>query len=201
MVDDQLSVRELLAKELERGGWSEPPLAVAETGPQALQMARTYSPELVVLGLALPGLNAPEVIAAVRGEAPGTKFVIFTGSRNHALLAAGLAVSPQGFVHKTEPLELLREAIEAVVAGKTFWGPYATNVAGEARDGGQGHLSPRQRTVLRLIAEGLSTKQVAAKLGVAPKTVEHYRTQISERLGLRDIASLTRYAIRSGLVE
>lgn len=203
MVDDQLAVRGLLAIELQVGGWSQTPIASATTGRQAIQMFRAHAPELIILGLALPEMNGPEIISAIRAESPGTKFLVFTSTKNTDLLAAGLLTAPQGFVHKTEPLGILREGIEAVVSGKTYWGAFATKVAEEMRHrrpSGDA-LTPRLRTILQMIAEGSSTKQVAARLSISPKTVEHYRTQLAQKLGLHDIASLTRYAVRSGIVE
>lgn len=202
VVDDQISVREMLAMVLER----ETEFSVAgaaATGFEGLRAFREVRPSLVVAALALPQMNGVEMIAAMREERPEVRILIYSGSRNHELIGAGLAAGAHGFVHKTEPLETLRAGVFAVARGSSFFGPFATRVLDESRgkERPAASLSPRQRLVLQMVAEGLSTKQVAGRLSLAPKTVEHYRTQLMQKLGLRDVASLTRYAVRCGLVE
>ncbi|MDX2081779.1 MAG: response regulator transcription factor [Terrimicrobiaceae bacterium] len=202
VVDDQISVRELMAGEIVR---MVPNARVehAESGLDGLRMARSMAPVLVVLGLILPGMSGAELIALLRDELAFAKVLVFTGTRNREMLFAGLRARPHGFVHKTEPLETFREAVLAVLSGKTFLGPFATRLSDEAPGelAGRPALPPKLRTVLQLIAEGASTKEVAVRLAISPKTVEHYRTQLAQKLGLRDVASLTRYAVRTGLVD
>jgi DNA-binding NarL/FixJ family response regulator len=202
VIDDQISVREMLAIVLERevefsvGG-------AAASGFEGLRLFRKLRPALVVAALALPEMNGAEMIAAMREEQPKVRIMIYSGSRNRELIDAGLAAGAHGFVHKTEPLETLRAGFLAVARGSSFFGPFATRALDELRASRRvaGGLTSRQRLVLQMVAEGLSTKQVAGRLSLAPKTVEHYRTQLMQKLGLRDVASLTRYAVRCGLVE
>lgn len=202
VVDDQVSVREMVAMVLERESRFVV-VAAASTGFEGLGLFRRHRPDLVITGLTLPEMNGPEMVHAMREETPEARMLIYSGSRNRELIAAGLEARAHGFVHKTEPLDVLREGFCAVARGARFFSPYASGVLDEmgVRAITAGGLSPRQRLVLQFVAEGLSTKQMAGRLSLAPKTVEHYRTQLMQKLGLRDIASLTRYAVRCGLVE
>lgn len=202
IVDDQVSVREMVAMLVDR----QSGLAVsaeATTGLEGLRMFRRHRPHLVIAALALPEMNGAEMIHAMREELPAARVLIYTGTRNGELIAAGLAARAHGFVHKTEPLGLLRQGLEALTRGSSFFSPFATRAidARPASAPAAGGLSSRDRLVLQFVAEGLSTKQMAARISLAPKTVERYRIQLMEKLGLRDVASLTRYAVRCGLVE
>ena len=201
LVDDQISVREMVAMVLDRDG-SFTVVAEASSGIDGLRTTRRYRPELVISALALPEMNGPELIRALREENPPTRVLVYSESRNRTLSLAGIEAGAHGFVHKTEPMLTLRQAVCAVAGGLTFFGCYATQLLDETRaqQKSQGGLTSKQRVVLQMIAEGMSTKQVAGRLSLSPKTVEHYRTQVMQRLGLHDIASLTRYAVRCGIV-
>lgn len=202
LVDDQVSVREMVALVLDREGQFVV-VAEASSGTEALTHYRRHKPELVILGLALPEMGGAETLRALRQEAPEARLLIFSGTRNHALLREGIKARPHGFVHKTEPLETLRHAVHAVARGHRFFGAFATQIEQEIADGEQvaTELTPRQRRVLQLIAEGNSTREVATQLDLSPKTIEHYRNQIMQRLNVRDVASLVRHALQTGLVN
>ena len=202
IVDDQVAVREMLGGVLE--GMAEfRVVAEAATGMEGLRAFRLRKPDLVVAGLALREMSGPEMFVAIREEAAAVRRVIFSGTRNRALLFTGLRCGVHGFVHKTEPLSVLREALQAVAAGRTFFGAFATALTDEAAAGKglNAALPPQQRVVLQLIAEGQSTKQIASRLALSPKTIDNYRSRLMEKLGVRDVASLTVYAFHEGLVE
>lgn len=201
VVDDQISVREMVAMVLERDGLFAV-AAEAASGIDGLRLLREHRPELLIAALALPEMSGPGMIHAIRNELPETRVLIYSGSRNRALILEGLEAGPHGFVHKTEPLSTLQQAFVAVANGSSFFCPFATRLLDETRRKGasDGRLTPKERTVLQMVAEGMSTKQVAGRLSLSPKTVEHYRMQLMQKLGLRDVASLTRYAVRCGLV-
>ena len=201
VVDDQVSVREMVAMVLDRDG-SFAVVAEAASGIDGLRLFRKHEPVLVIAALALPEMNGPEMIRAMREENSDARFLVYSGSRSRPLVLAGLEAGPHGFVHKTEPLSTLCQAFVAVTNGAVFFGPFATKVLDETRAVSKPHagLTAKQRVVLQMVAEGMSTKQVAGRLSLSPKTVEHYRKQLMQKLGLRDVASLTRYAVRCGLV-
>lgn len=200
LVDDQVAVRELTIMLLCQLGFAI--AAEARSGEEALRQLPRRPAQLVVLGLALPEMSGPDLLVALRRTAPGVRTVVFTGTRNAELIAAGLEARPFGFVHKTEPLAVFREALSAVAGGGSFLGPFATQWQ-QANRGrlGLAALAPQQRRLLQLIAEGLSTKEAAERMAVSPRTAENYRMQLMQRLGVRDVASLTRYAVRCGVVE
>jgi len=202
LADDEVSVREMLATSLHSEGVFTV-AGEASSGLEALELFRNHRPELIVLALPLPGVAGPEVLRMIRAEQPETRFLVYCGTRNPALLRAGLESRPHGFVHKTEPFETLRIALRAVAAGGSFFGPFATRL--DQREDGEERfdktLTPKQRIVLQMIAEGKSTRETAALLNLSPKTIEHYRAQIMRRMGVRDVASLTRHALRLGLVQ
>ncbi|MGH8047377.1 MAG: response regulator, partial [Chthoniobacterales bacterium] len=201
LVDDQISVREMLAVVLGRERRFTV-VAEASSGLEGLRAFRKFRTDVVITALALPEMGGPEMILAMREERPAARMLVYTGSRSRPLLLAALEAGPQGFVHKVDPLSALCQALHAVADGFSFLGPFVTKMVEETRSDAKPHsdLTPKQRVVLQMVAEGLSTKQVAGRLSLSPKTVEHYRTQVMQKLGLRDVASLTRYAVRCGLV-
>ena len=202
MLDDQISVREMAAAMVTSEGLCDV-VGQASSGVEGLRMFRTLRPGAVILALALPEMSGAEVLLAMREENPRLPVLVYSGTKSQDLWRAGLKAGPQGVVHKTESMATLREGVTAVLTGQTFFGRFATAKMEEMRMGGpaEGGLPPRLRTVLQMIAEGRSTKQVAARLSLSPKTVEHYRTKLMQKLGLKDVASLTRYAVRCGLVD
>ena len=169
-----------------------------------MRLFRNLLPSLVVAALSLPEMGGAEMVRAMREERAETRVLIYTGTRNLEMLRAGLAARPHGFVHKTDSLATLNEALGAVAQGACFFSPFATRILDGMGLGGATEacrLTGKEREVLRLVAEGLSTKQVADRLSMAPKTAEHHRGEVMRKLGLRDVASLTRYAVRCGIVE
>jgi len=202
MLDDQVSVREMAAAMVTSEGLCAV-VGQASSGVEGLRMFRKLRPGAVILALALPEMSGAEVLLAMREENPRLPVLVYSGTKSQDLWRAGLKAGPQGVVHKTESMATLREGVTAVVSGQTFFGRFATTKMEEMRMGGEAEegLAPRLRTVLQMIAEGLSTKQVATRLSLSPKTVEHYRTKLMQKIGVKDVASLTRYALRCGLVD
>jgi len=202
MLDDQVSVREMAAAMVTSEGLCAV-VGQASSGVEGLRMFRKLRPGAVILALALPEMSGAEVLLAMREENPRLPVLVYSGTKSQDLWRAGLKAGPQGVVHKTESMATLREGVTAVVSGQTFFGRFATTKMEEMRIGGEAEegLAPRLRTVLQMIAEGLSTKQVATRLSLSPKTVEHYRTKLMQKIGVKDVASLTRYALRCGLVD
>ena len=202
MLDDQVSVREMAAAMVTSEGLCAV-VGQASSGVEGLRMFRKLRPGAVILALALPEMSGAEVLLAMREENPRLPVLVYSGTKSQDLWRAGLKAGPQGVVHKTESMATLREGVTAVVSGQTFFGRFATTKMEEMRIGGEAEegLAPRLRTVLQMIAEGLSTKQVATRLSLSPKTVEHHRTKLMQKIGVKDVASLTRYALRCGLVD
>jgi DNA-binding NarL/FixJ family response regulator len=182
-------------------------VAEAADGPTALDQIATHRPDVTLLDIAMPGLNGLEVAARVAGDYPQTRVIILTMHLDAEYVRKAIQVGAAGYLLKDSGIPELELAIRAVARGETYLSPlvskqfmadYLRQSSGEATPGMS--LTPRQREVLRLIAEGKSTKQMARILGISVKTVESHRTQLMDRLDIHEVASLVRHALRIGLI-
>ena len=131
------------------------------------------------------------------------RFMVYSGTLNRGLIVEALQARPHGFVHKSDRLPTFCEALRAVADGCSYFTPFATKLMDDERQVNTvaAHLTERERAVLQMIAEGMSNKEMASRFSIAPKTVEHHRAQVMQKLGLHSVATLTRYAVRQGLVS
>jgi len=201
LVDDHVSIREMLAILLKREGPYEV-VGEAGSGFEAMKVVRKWRPRLLILDLVLPEMNGAEVIRSLRAELRDTRVLVYSGAQNRELVLAALRERPHGFVHKLDPLDTFREALRTVTAGGTYFTPFATSMldASRGRDAANANLTHQERVVLQMVAEGLSSKEMAERLGVAPKTVDNHRAHLMEKLDLHSVAKLTRYALLLGMV-
>jgi len=202
VVDDHLSLRQMLIRVLESMGDFEV-IGHAGTGVEGLKLCRKLHPKVVILDLMLPELSGVEMLTTLREELRDTRFLVYSGTLNQSLVISALRARPHGFVHKEDSLTTLIDAIRAVAQGSTYWTAFASQLAENVGEAGSplDKLSAREREVLQLVAEGCSSKAIATRLSIANKTVEHHRTSLMQKLGLHDIANLTRLAVREGLVR
>jgi DNA-binding NarL/FixJ family response regulator len=184
-------------------------VAEANDGGEALELARTLNPDLVLLDIAMKpvgGLQAAEMIAR---DVPDARVLILSMHDSGDYVARALRAGARGYVLKdAAPLELAL-ALEAIMRGETFLSPRVSSqvvagfvqhsTAGASESGAE--LTARQREILRRIAEGQNTKQIASDLEVSVKTIEAHRAQLMDRLGIRTVPGLVRYAVRIGLVS
>lgn len=204
LADDHALVRDGLRAVLSR----EPDLQVvgeATDGREALRVAETAKPDVAVLDLSMPllnGLDAARQLAA-RDQAPRTILITMHGGDHYVLEA--LRAGVRGYVLKKQAAADLVRAIHEVAAGRVYLSPgVGAAVAQAIRTGSvlpDERLTPREREVLQLVAEGKTTKEIAAILHVSVKTADTHRTRLMQKLDIHDIAGLTRYAIRLGLVQ
>jgi len=178
----------------------------AADGREALVQAARLQPDVLLLDIAMPGMSGLEALAELHRTQPATRVVILSMSASEEHVAHALRYGARGYLLKDSAPAELEPAIEAVMKGDTWLSPpvsrpviddYLQRAGGETANGG---LTPRQREVLKMIAEGASTKAIAYALGLSVKTIETYRAQIMDKLGIQDIAGLVRYAVRQGLV-
>ena len=207
VVDDHVLVRAGIRSLLEA---LDDIAVVAEAGDglTALQVISRERPDVVVADVAMPGLNGIELVERIAKELPGIRVLLVSAHANEEYVLRAIRAGGAGYVLKdASPVEL-EQAIRAVAAGDKYLSPamsrhvvdaYLERVT-EDRPAGP-RLSPRQRQVLQMIAEGRSTKEIAAALSLSIKTVETHRAQLMERLQIYDVAGLVRYAIRVGLVR
>jgi len=207
LADDHRLVRSGIRSLLESIGGVT---VVGETGDgrEALELIEKHRPDIALLDVTMPGLNGLEVAARVEGVSPRTRVVILTMHAGETYVAQALRAGAAGFLLKDSAVYELEAALESVSDGGTYLSPAVSKkvVTSFLRGGAPPadpleSLTARQREVLQMIAEGRSTKEIAADLGLSVKTVETHRAQIMERLDIHDVAGLVRFAIRAGLVS
>lgn len=183
---------------------------VGETGDgrEAVELVRVQAPNIVLMDIAMPGLNGLDATARVVDEFPHTRVIILSMHADEEYVRQALRAGASGYLLKNAAPEELELAIQAVMRGEIWLSSVISRVvvdnylAPRGEDAGPlAQLTPRQREILQLIAEGKTTKQIAAALDVSIKTVETHRAQLMERLAIHDIAGLVRCAIRHGLVR
>jgi len=207
LADDHTLVRAGLRKLLE----SMPDFEVvgeAGDGLALLAMAEKLQPGLVLMDIAMPGLNGIEATARLVKAWPGIRVLILSMHQNEEYVRQALRHGAVAYLLKdAAPMEL-ELALTAVLRGETYLSPavskgvvhdYVQRLRDEQQPGDA--LSPRQREVLQLIAEGLSTKDIARRLDLSVKTVDTHRSQLMKQLDIHEVAGLVRYAMRAGLVS
>lgn len=185
-------------------------LVVGEAGDgrEALKLVEQYRPHLVFMDITMPVMNGLEATVRVVKEFPGTRVVMLSVHTDEEYVLQALRAGAAGYLLKDAGRAELEIAVAAVARGETYLSPAVSrHVVGDyVRRTGSGlegrleTLTPRQREILQLIAEGKSTKEIASILDVSVKTVETHRAQLMERLDIHDVAGLVRYAIRTGVV-
>lgn len=182
----------------------------AADGTAAIQLARELHPDVLLMDIAMPGLNGLEATRHVRREAPQTQVLVLTMHENERYFYEALRAGASGYVVKGAPPVDLLAAIRAVAQGQAYLQPSLARTLlddyvkrtreGEDREQ-YDRLTDREREVLRLIAEGQTAKEVADLLGISANTVERHRANIMAKLDLHTRAALVKYAIRKGLIE
>ena len=208
LAEDHLIVREGLRKLLAIESDLEV-VGEAETGRQAVALAKKLRPAVVVMDIAMPLLNGLEATRQIRHAIPGTKVLILSAHSDDAYVEQAIAFGAVGFLLKQTSAHNLSKAIREVCSGKTFFSPEVakrlhdpkTPVGSKPHRKRVARLSLRELEVLQLIAEGEPNKQVADELSISIKTVEKHRQSLMQKLNLHDVAGLTRYAIGAGIIE
>jgi DNA-binding NarL/FixJ family response regulator len=208
VADDHGVVRRGLRAILEaQPDWSI--VAEVASGLEAIEAARAHAPDVVLMDVAMPGLNGIEATRRILLERPETRVIIITMLEADHIVERSLAAGAAGILQKKDASELLVAAINAVLAQRPYFSPsisrllidgFLRQTQVSAPSAGP-RLSPRQREILQLIAEGRSTKEVAGLLEMSVKTAETHRTILMKKIGARSVAELVRYAIRNGVVE
>lgn len=202
IVEDQTIFRELLAEVLAADG-SVDVVAQLAQGQPALQVCREQSVDLVILDAVLPDISGLEVLEQLLGWKHRLLVLMVTAHARPALVHRATELGARGCISKETPLDELRRGIRHVLAGGTFYCSTTSGLLAEAvkSEGKREQLTPRQRQIVLLVAQGKSSREIGELLGISVRTVENHRLQIRESLGINDVAGLTRYAIAQGLVE
>jgi len=202
VADDHPVVRHGLRALLEaNAGWKI--VAEASNGREAVAKVRELRPDLAILDISMPLLNGLDAAREIATHTPKTRVLILSMHDAEELIRRAVESGAQGFVRKSEAESELVAAVRAVLNDNLFF----PAVAGTALGARAGHptaslsrLTAREREILQLIAEGNSNKEVAAALGVSPRTIENHRASIMHKLRLKSLSELVRYAVRNKII-
>jgi DNA-binding NarL/FixJ family response regulator len=218
IADDHLLIRAGVKSLLEKIKEVEV-VGEASNGREALKLLKEFKPDLLLLDISMPELNGLDVAQRVRQDSPATRIIILSMHNHEEYVLQALRSGASGYLLKDAAPNELEIAINAVMKDEIYLSPSISkhlvddylrrieNLRGEVNSPVPEKLNPyqrltsRQREILQLIAEGNSTKEIAEKLFISVKTVETHRMQIMERLNIRDIAGLVRYAIKMGIIS
>ena len=180
-------------------------IACVADGREAVQLAREAQPDVVLMDLSMPELNGADATRAIVQRDPSCRVIVLSMYAEREYVRRALKAGAMGYVVKRSAAKEVVDAIRAAHAGQRYLSPRVADVLiedhAEDRDDPLARLSAREREVLQLIAEGRTGAEIAERLALSQKTVETYRARLIEKLGIRDVPGLVRFAIQRGLVS
>jgi DNA-binding NarL/FixJ family response regulator len=177
-------------------------IAEARNGLELLQLLESVKPDVVMTDISMPGMDGITAISEIHNRFPAVKVIVLSMYDTVDFVKRAVANGACGYLMKDAPPFELEQALRSVMAtGSYFSAAVAQRLLQPSEPTVDDELTTRQVEILTLIAQGKSAKEIAFELGLSPKTVDVHRARIMERLRLNDIASLTRYAVRKGLVK
>ncbi len=211
VADDHDIVREGLRQLIDGQGDMEMAGEVSD-GAAVIKEVRTLRPDVVLLDIAMPNMNGLSLVGLIKEIHPETRIVIFSMHKKDAYVQQALVSGAQGYVDKTSSSTQVINAIRSVWRGDYYLSPsIQTGIIGDYLDrrrpaadpatGGYNSLSERQQGIFRLMAEGRSTKEMADMLCLSPKTVEKHRSSVMQKLGLKNMIDIMKYAIKIGILD
>lgn len=182
-------------------------VAEAASGHEAVTLVQKLQPDLLLLDLSMPSGNGLDAIARIRQVAPRCRVLVLSMHSAPEYVRPALRAGAQGYLVKGSGLSDLLRAVRVVLDGGQFLGAELAAIVSpaaslpDAPEDDLERLTPREREVLQLVAEGQTNRQIASRLGLSPKTVDSHRTNLMRKLGLHDAQALTRFAVRRGLIS
>jgi DNA-binding NarL/FixJ family response regulator len=205
LADDHEVIRRGLRQLIEQhDGWDV--CGEAATGREAIDQAMALKPDVVVLDLSMPGLEAFDLVRGMKSAAPGAELLVFTMHEGEEIMRDLIGCGARGYVLKSDSTMELVAAIKALAEHKPFFTRRAsvmlrdTFVETVAHDAERSPLSARERHIIQLLAEGRRSKEAARLLGISTKTVESHRTTIMRKLGIKSVVELVHYAVRNKII-
>ena len=203
LADDHQIVRQGVRALLEKQGFAI--VGEAADGNEAVRLVKELTPDVAIFDIAMPSLNGIDAAREVSRISRGTRTIILTMFNEDHRLVEALRAGVSAYLIKTRAAEDLERAIREVCRGGVYLSRGLSQDIVEAylsrKPLGTAELSPRERQVLQLVAEGKTTKEVAVALGVSVKTAESHRTRVMSKLDIHETAGLVRYAIRNGIIQ
>lgn len=207
LADDHAVLRESLAALLRASGDCMI-VAEADNGIAAVEMALATRPDVAIVDISMPQLNGIEVVKRITSQLPGTRVLVLTMHDDEEYVLQMVRVGARGYLLKQAAAAEVLSAVRTLAAGGVHFGEYATRLLAEQLAHPQalpgdpyGDLSPREREIFHLVADGCTTKEIAKRLGITVKTAENHRCRLLDKLDLRNSTELVRYAVRKGLVK
>jgi DNA-binding NarL/FixJ family response regulator len=207
VVEDQTAICELIIEMLEARGIYRV-LGSTADGNEGLALAKQLKPDILILDILLPGISGLEVLRQLHGTQPDLKVLVFSAKSEKQLARGLLKVGVRGYVPKSARLSELRQAVDAVAAGDTWFSDSFQKAMADALTAPESDvdakgttLTEREKEIAILLAKSFSSKEVAVKLDISAKTVENHRTNLMRKLGVHDVAGVIRYVVRQGLYD
>lgn len=207
LVDDHALVRAGIVRLINETDGAEV-VGEASNVAEALRIVAASRPELVMMDIGMPEVNGLEATAQIKARFPDVRVIILSMYCTEEDVLQALRLGASGYLLKSSAPAEIAIAIDAVMNGGVYLSPLVSKWVVDGyldrvriNNSASGALSPRQREVLMLVAQGLSTKEIARQLGISGKTVETHRTQLMARLDIHEVAGLVRYAIKAGFIR
>ena len=207
VVEDQTAICELIIEMLEaRGAYRV--LGSTADGNEGLALAKQLKPDILILDILLPGISGLEVLRQLHETQPDLKVLVFSAKSEKQIARGLLKAGVRGYVPKSARLSELRQAVDAVAAGDTWFSEAFQKAMADALtapesdvDAKGATLTDREKEIAVLLAKSYSSKEVAVKLDISAKTVENHRTNLMRKLGVHDVAGVIRFVVRQGLYD
>lgn len=203
LADDQLLIRAGIRAIVESLPGYQVEAECAD-GHETVATIRRLQPDVVLLDIAMPGPSGIEVARAIRQFDQATKILVLSSIERPEIVGQALAAGVNGYLLKDFVLAELVQALNTVIDGGNFLSPKIDSMKlgadGESETGRRTQLTTRQTEILRHVASGRTTKEIARELGISPKTVEFHRSRLMEKIGVHDVTGLTRFALHTGIV-
>ena len=207
IADDHTLVRESLVNLLQAAGDVQV-VAQAADGLETIEKALATRPDIVITDISMPHLSGIEVVRRLREQLPEARVLVLTMHSEDEYVLQLVRAGASGYLVKDSAASELLAAVHSLRDGRGYFGPQASRILAEQLqhperqiDDPYGRLTPREREVFHLIAEGKTTKEIARVLEISAKTAENHRTRVLEKLEARNTAELIRYAVRHGLMD
>jgi DNA-binding NarL/FixJ family response regulator len=212
LIDDHEIIRKGVRRIVEReSGWEV--CGEAGDGREGVALAEKTKPDIVVLDIAMPGLNGLEATRQLKKRLPNVEVLIFSGNETREIIQEAFEAGARSFLSKTDITSHLTTALRALAIHKPYFTEKVADIVFERfltkagpgekkkKDAPGEALTPREREIVQLVAEGQSSKEIAETLGISLKTIETHRAAVMRKLRLQSLPELVRYAIRTGIIQ